>query len=109
LSVGSNAQLAARDPHPDLPPLRGKEIICSRNALHAVTIQKHPHRPRLSSKKIRIKSQSQLRPNESNKQRRKSRVGSRRRSRLMAFLEITPPGELKEFISLDQGTSTGDG
>ncbi len=31
LRVGSNAQPAARDPHPDLPPFRGKEIICSRN------------------------------------------------------------------------------
>jgi hypothetical protein len=58
---------------------------------------------------MRIKPQSQLRPNESNKQRWKSRVGSRRRSRRIAFLEIVPRDELKKRISLDQGTSTGDG
>jgi hypothetical protein len=50
-----------------------------------------------------------FRARESNKQRKETLVGSTRWPQPPKFLEFVPRGELKEFISLGQGTSTGDG
>ena len=75
----------------------------------AATIRKCPCSPHVSVKKIRIKSQPQLRLNESNKAQRKNPIKSVRRLRRLPFLAVAPRGELRKRISLDQGTSTGDG